>query len=97
MKVIPERLEPKQIPAPARKLAAEAIGIDCHIDTVQRVLVMREDLGKRWDLGQVGVARLREGGMHAPFFASVGSRVFFRRGSGAQDAGSAGCDAIGAG
>jgi hypothetical protein len=53
----------------ARKLAAEAIGIDSHIDTVQRVLVMGEDLGKRWDVGHVGIPRLREGRTHAPFFA----------------------------
>jgi hypothetical protein len=53
----------------ARKLAAEAIGIDSHIDTVQRVLVMGEDLGKRWDVGHVDIPRLREGGTHAPFFA----------------------------
>jgi membrane dipeptidase len=57
------------IPLRARKLAAEAIGIDSHIDTVQRVLVMREDLGKRWDVGHVDIPRLREGGTHAPFFA----------------------------
>ena len=42
--------------ARARKLAAEAIGIDSHIDTVQRVLVMGEDLGKRLN---VGLARAR--------------------------------------
>jgi membrane dipeptidase len=53
----------------ALKLAAEAIGIDSHIDTVQRVLVMGEDLGKRWDVGHVDLPRLREGGTHAPFFA----------------------------
>jgi membrane dipeptidase len=58
-----------KIPARARKLAAEAIGIDSHIDTVQRVLVMGEDLGKRWDVGHVDIPRLREGGTHAPFFA----------------------------
>ena len=65
----PEQLTPKKIPARARKLAAEAIGIDSHIDTVQRVLVMGEDLGKRWDVGHVDIPRLREGGTHAPFFA----------------------------
>jgi membrane dipeptidase len=53
----------------ARRLAAQTIGIDSHIDTVQRVLVMGEDLGKRWDVGHVDLPRLREGGMHAPFFA----------------------------
>lgn len=47
MKAIPERRKLKEIPAPARKLAAEAIGIDSPIDTVQRVLVMGENLGKR--------------------------------------------------
>ena len=55
--------------ARARKIAAEAIGIDSHIDTVQRVLVMDEDLGKRWDVGHVDIPRLHAGGTHAPFFA----------------------------
>lgn len=53
----------------ARQLSMKAIGIDSHIDTVQRVLVMGEDLSKRWDVGHVDIPRLREGGMHAPFFA----------------------------
>jgi membrane dipeptidase len=57
------------IPARARKLAAEAIGIDSHIDTVQRVLVMGEDLAKRWNVGHVDIPRLHEGGTNAPFFA----------------------------
>jgi len=57
------------IPARARKIASEAIGIDSHIDTVQRVLVMDEDLAKRWDVGHVDIPRLHEGGTHAPFFA----------------------------
>lgn len=61
----------------ARKLMAEAIGIDSHIDTIQRVLVMAEDLGKRHDAGHVDIPRLREGGMHAPFFA-FWVPVFFR-------------------
>lgn len=55
--------------AHARKLAAESIGIDSHIDTVQRVLVMGEDLAERWNVGHVDVPRLHEGGTHAPFFA----------------------------
>jgi membrane dipeptidase len=58
-----------KIPLRSRKLAAEAIGIDSHIDTVQRVLVMGEDLGRRQDVGHVDIPRLREGGTHAPFFA----------------------------
>src|SRR5580698_2765123 len=64
-----ELIKHKTIPLRARKLATEAIGIDSHIDTVQRVLVMGEDLGKRWDVGHVDIPRLREGGTHAPFFA----------------------------
>ena len=65
------REEPRSndIAARARKLAAEAIGIDSHIDTVQRILVMGEDLGKRWDVGHVDIPRLHAGGTHAPFFA----------------------------
>jgi membrane dipeptidase len=63
--------------ARARKLLAEAIGIDSHIDTIQRVLVMGEDLGKKHDAGHVDLPRLREGGMKAPFFA-LWVPVFFR-------------------
>src|SRR6202453_2333497 len=61
--------ELSDIPSRARKLAAEAIGIDSHIDTVQRILVMGEDLSKRQDVGHVDIPRLHEGGIHAPFFA----------------------------
>src|ERR1700722_20428463 len=67
------------IPARAPKLAAEAIGIDSHIDTVQRVLVMGEDLSKRWDVGHVDIPRLHAGGTHAPFFA-LWVPVFFPAG-----------------
>lgn len=62
--------------ARARKVMAEAIGIDGHIDTIQRV-VMGEDLGKRHEVGHVDLPRLREGEMHAPFFA-FWVPVFFR-------------------
>jgi membrane dipeptidase len=65
----PELLTHRKISPRALTLAAEAIGIDSHIDTVQRVLVMGEDLGKRWEVGHVDLPRLRAGGMHAPFFA----------------------------
>ena len=61
----------------ARKLMAEAVGIDSHIDTIQRVLVMGEDLGERHDAGHVDIPRLLEGEMHAPFFA-LWVPVFFR-------------------
>jgi hypothetical protein len=61
-----------EIPTPLRKLAAEAIDIDSHIDTVQRVLVMGEDLVKRWNVGHVDLPRLREGGRHAPVLSRRG-------------------------
>jgi membrane dipeptidase len=65
------REEPRSngLAARTRKLADEAIGIDSHIDTVQRILVMGEDLGKKWDVGHVDIPRLHAGGTHAPFFA----------------------------
>jgi len=56
---------------------AGAVGVDSHIDTIQRVLVMGEDLGKRHDAGHVDIPRLREDAMHAPFFA-FWVPVFFR-------------------
>jgi membrane dipeptidase len=62
--------------AAARKLMAEAVGIDSHIDTIQRVM-MGDDLCKRHDAGHVDLPRLREGEMHAPFFA-LWVPVFFR-------------------
>jgi membrane dipeptidase len=71
------QFDPEHDLAPARKLMARAVGIDAHIDTIQRVLVMGEDLGKRWDVGHVDFPRLREGEMHAPFFA-LWVPVFFR-------------------
>ena len=62
--------------ARARKLLAEAIGIDSHIDTIQRVM-LGEDLSKPDDTGHVDIPRLREGGMHAAFFA-FWVPIFFR-------------------
>jgi len=55
--------------AHAKKLATEIIGIDSHIDTIQKVLVTGADLGKRSVVGHADIPRLKEGGMHAPFFA----------------------------
>ena len=51
--------------ARARKLSAEAIGIDSHIDTIQRVLIGGVDLSKRSSSGHVDFPRLREG-VHRP-------------------------------
>jgi len=71
------RLESEDALTIARRILAEAVGIDSHIDTIQRVLVMSEDLGERHDVGHVDIPRLREGGMRAPFFA-FWVPVFFR-------------------
>jgi len=65
---------PSQVPsqdqlARARKISAESLGIDSHIDTIQRVLIGNVDLTQRSTTGHVDFPRLREGGMHAPFFA----------------------------
>src|SRR5262245_65756750 len=71
------RLESEDALTMARRILAETVGIDSHIDTIQRVLVMGEDLGERHDVGHVDIPRLREGGMRAPFFA-FWVPVFFR-------------------
>jgi membrane dipeptidase len=55
--------------ARARRIHAEAIGIDSHIDTIQRTLNGGEDISKRTAGGHVDLPRLRESGMRAPFFA----------------------------
>ncbi len=55
--------------ARARKLATEYIGVDSHLDTIQRELILHEDLAQRASHGHADLPRLREGGMHAPFFA----------------------------
>lgn len=53
----------------AEKLQATVLGIDAHLDTMQRVLNEKIDIIARLGSGHVDVPRLREGGMHAPFFA----------------------------
>jgi membrane dipeptidase len=53
----------------ARRISAEAIGIDSHIDTVQHVIADNVDLAQRLPNGHVDLPRLREGGTKAPFFA----------------------------
>ena len=53
----------------ARRVQASVVGIDTHNDTMQRVLIEGVDLGQRLPDGMVDFPRLREGGMHAPFFA----------------------------
>jgi len=63
--------------ARAGRLLADAIVIDSHIDTIQRVLIMGEDIGRRQSVGHVDIPRLFEGGVRAPFFA-LWVPVFFR-------------------
>ena len=58
-----------QITERARRIQSEVIGIDSHIDTLQRVLMEHVDIGQRLSDGEVDLPRLREGGMRAPFFA----------------------------
>src|SRR5215470_2109622 len=48
---------------------AQNIGIDSHIDTVQRVLIDQVNLAQRSPVGHVDIPRLKEGGVNAPFFA----------------------------
>jgi membrane dipeptidase len=55
--------------ARARRIQSEVIGIDTHIDTAQRILIGGVDISKRLRDGQADLPRLREGGMHAPFFS----------------------------
>src|ERR1700688_1826179 len=60
----------------ATSASAQTIGIDTHIDTAQRVLIEGVDLTQRLKDGMVDIARLREGGMSAPFFALLVPRFY---------------------
>lgn len=53
----------------ARRIHAETIGVDSHIDTLQRVVNGKEDVSQRTGKGHVDLPRLRAAGMRAPFFA----------------------------
>jgi membrane dipeptidase len=53
----------------ARRIQAQVLGFDTHNDTVQRVAYFNADLGKRSSDGMIDLPRLREGGVHVPFFA----------------------------
>jgi membrane dipeptidase len=55
--------------ASGQSLKSQLLGIDTHIDTIQRVYYGHVDLGQRLPDGQIDLVRLQEGGMHAPFFA----------------------------
>ena len=53
----------------ARRIQAKVLGVDSHNDTAQRVLMDKVDLAQRLPGGMIDFPRLREGGMHVPFFA----------------------------
>src|SRR5260221_11265131 len=55
--------------ARARTILAKSVGIDSHVDTLQRVLIDNVDLAQRGLSGHIDLPRLREGGMRTPFFA----------------------------
>ncbi len=55
--------------AEANRIQSHVLGVDSHNDTLQRVLIEGVDLSKRLPDGSVDFPRLREGGMHVPFFA----------------------------
>ncbi|MBI4455513.1 MAG: membrane dipeptidase [Acidobacteria bacterium] len=51
------------------KMHQEAIVIDTHADTLQRVLMSNEDISRRSERGHIDLPRMREGGLDAEFFA----------------------------
>ncbi len=53
----------------ARRIHASLIGVDSHIDTLQRVLNEQVDLSRRQPTGHVDLPRLKAAGMVVPFFA----------------------------
>lgn len=58
-----------QVDARALRLQQQVLGVDAHNDTVQRIVAAGADLGERSKSGHVDLPRLREGGIHVPFFA----------------------------
>jgi len=53
----------------AQRIQSSVLGVDTHNDTIQRVMYENADLGKRSTDGTIDFPRLREGGIHVPFFA----------------------------
>jgi membrane dipeptidase len=53
----------------AKRIQANVLGVDAHNDTVQRILIENVDISQRLTDGTLDLPRLREGGMHVPFFA----------------------------
>ena len=58
-----------QVSEDAKRIQSHVLGVDSHNDTLQRVIFEGIDLGQRQPDGNVDFPRLREGGMHVPFFA----------------------------
>lgn len=58
-----------QVSDEAKRIQSHVLGVDSHNDTLQRVLIEGVDIGKRLPDGSVDLPRLREGGIHVPFFA----------------------------
>jgi membrane dipeptidase len=56
-------------PEAARRLHFDALVIDTHDDTTQRLLDPSFDLGKRQTDGSIDIPRMREGGLDAIFFS----------------------------
>src|SRR5260370_41104484 len=52
-----------------QRVHATVLGVDAHNDTLQRVLLENVDIGKRLNDGEIDLPRLRDGGIHVPFFA----------------------------
>jgi len=53
----------------AKRIQATVLGVDSHNDNAQRILIEGVDIGKRLPDGTIDLPRLREGGIHVPFFA----------------------------
>lgn len=53
----------------ARRIHASLIGVDSHIDTLQRVINGHEDISRPTGRGHVDLPRLKQSGMVAPYFA----------------------------
>lgn len=60
----------------ARRIHSEAIVIDTHADTLQRVLYGGVDLGDHLPDGHVDIPRLRQGGVDGQFFALWVDSIF---------------------
>jgi membrane dipeptidase len=62
-------LFPQDTLARARRIQNSVLGIDGHNDSVQHLIYENVDFANRLPDGMIDLPRLREGGIHAPFFA----------------------------